>query len=481
MLLLPIGRDDAVVQRHAWISYAILTLNIVVFIGVNVGDHSRMQRLESDWNVAMKYIARHPYLQIPDSLDSYVPPDLKRAASESRVPVPDSATVAEEQSHLDEMASQFADEVAATPIMRLGYVPAHPSYVKLFTSMFMHSGFMHLVGNMLFFFVTGPFIEDVFGRPIFAFLYFAGGVVATYSHVWKHASSTVPVVGASGAIAAVMGAYLIRFARSKLEFIWIPILLRPTWNVRFHVPAFVVLPLWFGEQLLMANVTQGDGGVAFEAHIGGFVFGMLVAFFVKGFSIEEKYVAPVIEKQTTFKADPRLERAFAAKSVGNLDGARKEILSLLHDDPKNVDALRVAVDLAVETEDVKMLDNVAPRLLAVYSDTQQNDAARELIDELWREHAVPRFIGRAAAFAEKSGDRVWAISLIERLCQLETLGPAAVGSLVKLGTLRRANGDMSGARDAFVKARSHPDCSMEVAPAIDAKLQQLGGVADRGW
>ena len=120
-----------------------------------------------------------------------------------------------------------------------------------------------------------------------------------------------------------------------------------------------------------------------------------------------------------------------------------------------------------------MLDNVATRLLNAYVEKQQNDDARELVHEILRDRGVPRFLARAAAWAERIGDRDLAIVICERLCAVETNGPNAVGSLIKLGALRRANGDMRGAREAFIKARSHPACSAEMAPAIDAKLAHL--------
>ena len=480
MFLMPIGRDDAVVQRHAWISYAIIALNVLVFFITAVDERSRMPRLEKDFNAAVRYVVQHPYLTVPEYLDRYLPQDVKRAVRDANVPLPPESQRADEQATLDEMSESLQHGVDATPMRRLGYIPAHGSFIKVFTSMFVHAGFMHLLGNMLFFFATGPFVEDVFGRPVFAFLYFAGGIVATFAEAIPHAKSTLPMVGASGAIAAVMGAYLVRFAKSKLEFIWIPILIRPTWNYRFFVPAFVVLPLWFLEQLAMVLLVKEDSGTAFGAHIGGFVFGMFVAFVVKAFDVEAKYVAPVVEKQTTFKADPRLEHAMAAKSVHNLAEARSELVALLRDDPKNVDALMIAVDVARELNDTALLDNVAARLLTTYLDSGQPDVARHLIDDLWRDYPIPRFLGRAAAFAERVGDREWAINIVERVCAVETRGASAVGSLVKLGTLRRAQGDLKGARDAFIKARAHPDCSADVAPTIDARLQQLA-TNERGW
>jgi hypothetical protein len=151
--------------------------------------------------------------------------------------------------------------------------------------------------------------------------------------------STIPLVGASGAIAAVMGAYLVRFFRSKVELLFVPFLWRPMFHFRFFLPAFVVLPLWFAQQLWEMQSESGSG-VAFSAHVGGFVFGVAFAGALGAMRFEQKFVDPLVTKQTTWKMDDRLARAIAAHQVGNHEEAKKELAVVLRDDPRNVDALR---------------------------------------------------------------------------------------------------------------------------------------------
>src|ERR1051326_5071858 len=232
-----------------------------------------------------------------------------RLAAEARNagPAPRDADVGAEQHELDGMAGELTKVYHALPRIRFAFIPAEGQTYTIVTAMFLHTGFMHLLGNMLFFFVTGPFIEDVFGRPMFFFLYFSGGGVATAWYASKHPDSTIPLIGASGAIAAVMGAYFVRFVRSKLEFLFMPFpLFRPTLHFRFFMPAFVVLPLWFVQQFFLSNTAEQSGaGVAFSAHVGGFVYGFAVALVLKAVGFEEKFVVPVVEKQTTWKQDER--------------------------------------------------------------------------------------------------------------------------------------------------------------------------------
>ncbi|HTO07582.1 MAG TPA: rhomboid family intramembrane serine protease [Myxococcota bacterium] len=144
-----------------------------------------------------------------------------------------------------------------------------------FTSMFLHAGFMHFAGNMLFLWVFGDNVEDRMGHVGYALFYLAGGVAAGAAHVFANPHSVIPTVGASGAIAAVMGAYMLLYPQSRVEslliiFVFVRVI---------SVPAVVWLGLWFVFQLLSGSAAgrgADQGGVAFFAHVGGFVFGAAV-------------------------------------------------------------------------------------------------------------------------------------------------------------------------------------------------------------
>ena len=152
------------------------------------------------------------------------------------------------------------------------YDPFDPwRFLPLFTSMFWHGGWMHLLGNMLYLWVFGDRVEDRLGHPRFLFFYLFAGVLAGLTQVALDPYSRLPTVGASGAIAAVLGGYFVTFPRAKVI----------TWPIFFiPIPAFIYLALWFAAQLLdgiwsLGAPTQG-GGVAVWAHIGGFVAGAIL-------------------------------------------------------------------------------------------------------------------------------------------------------------------------------------------------------------
>jgi hypothetical protein len=145
----------------------------------------------------------------------------------------------------------------------------------IFTSMFMHAGFAHIAGNMLYLWIFGDNVEDRLGPGRYLAFYLVGGVVACLAHLLTNPNSQIPTVGASGAIAAVLGAYLLLYPRSRVAtFIPLGYFMRLT-----VLPAIVVLGFWFVLQLFSGLLTLGGpdvGGVAFWAHIGGFVAGVVM-------------------------------------------------------------------------------------------------------------------------------------------------------------------------------------------------------------
>ena len=154
-----------------------------------------------------------------------------------------------------------------------------PAYGTLLSSMFLHGGWMHLIGNMLYLWIFGNNIEDVRGHVRFLLFYGTCGVVAALSHAFIDPESTLPMVGASGAISGVLGAYLLLYPRTRV-LVLIPF---GFFSQMMYVPAAFVLGLWFLMQLFSGGMNWGHegGGVAFFAHIGGFVAGMILVGFFK--------------------------------------------------------------------------------------------------------------------------------------------------------------------------------------------------------
>jgi membrane associated rhomboid family serine protease len=167
-------------------------------------------------------------------------------------------------------ASPSIDSIAS----KYGLIPGvvlHGSQVYTFlTSMFLHADIIHLGGNMLFLYVFGDNVEDTFGHGRYLIFYLISGIAASLLHIFSFPDSTIPTIGASGAIAGVLGAYLILYPRARILT-----LVFAFWITIVAIPAVVFLGLWFVYQFLYGTIAGAGGGIAYWAHIGGFVAGML--------------------------------------------------------------------------------------------------------------------------------------------------------------------------------------------------------------
>ena len=198
-------------------------------------------------------------------------------------------------------------------------VASHFSSVEqvfaLFSFMFLHGGFLHILGNMWFLHIFGDNVEDRMGPIRFLLFYLLCGWASGFAHLWSDWASTVPTIGASGAIAGVMGAYLILFPGARIITL-IPIFFIPYF---IEIPAVVFLGIWFLFQFFYASLSgpESGGGIAWWAHIGGFVFGMIaVKLFshLPGSRIDEK-LGETFARHST----PRLQRIATAADTEEMD------------------------------------------------------------------------------------------------------------------------------------------------------------------
>ena len=211
-------------------------------------------------------------------------------------------------------------------IMTYGLVPARYSLpaigsfytvsqqiLSFISFMFLHGGFWHLLGNMWSLYIFGDNVEDRLGSVRYLFFYLLCGVASGLSHLLLNWRSSVPTIGASGAIAGVMGAYFLLYPRSRVLTL-IPILFLP---YLIEVPAYFFLGLWFVMQFLSATLAPaGGGGIAWWAHIGGFVFGMiLLKLFLR---VPESSLSQRIREETSRKKSPHVQMA---KPPGSAEGS----------------------------------------------------------------------------------------------------------------------------------------------------------------
>ena len=338
MILLPIGHEETSLRRLPAVTFGIMALCIVAFVASGQGalDSKADVEVEEKAIEALAYYWQHSYLELDDEFETLVYGEADRveekfkefseAASEfakmreePRAP----SRVADEQAVLDRLTAAALASRDHHAFFQWGLIPAKFSVVGLVSHMFMHGGWLHLIGNLLILYLAGPFVEDRWGRPLYAAFYFLSGVAAAGAHIAFNAGSEVPMIGASGAIAGVMGAFLVYYHKTKIKFFYmVAFFIRGT----FDAAAWIMLPLWFGEQLALALMLGAEmSGMAYWAHVGGFGFGLAAALGVRRAGILERYVQPRLDQVTEQSVieRPDLELALAARDEGRHDDAFK--------------------------------------------------------------------------------------------------------------------------------------------------------------
>jgi membrane associated rhomboid family serine protease len=191
-------------------------------------------------------------------------------------------------SRAQEGVEQFIQRFAVVPRDLLE--PSVPLRVWLtpFTSMFLHGGFLHIAGNMLYLWIFGNNVEDLLGHARYLVFYLFCGLVAVAAHTASAPDSSVPVIGASGAVSGVLGAYAVSYPKARVQTV---IMAGAVWRL-VYMPAAALLALWFGLQILSGTLQQSGGGesVAWWAHVGGFVAGALL---IKPFQVRPPVAARI--------------------------------------------------------------------------------------------------------------------------------------------------------------------------------------------
>jgi membrane associated rhomboid family serine protease len=194
-------------------------------------------------------------------------------------------------------------------------IPAQSHWWTFLSSLFVHEGFFHLAGNMVYLFLFGSCVEDVIGRPRFIAFYLFCGLISEFTHIAiapGHFASEIALGGASGAISGCIGGFLLLFLRTKIEFKWVIFLFFRIWNGEFFLPAWVVISFWFlgdlvGMLLTIASGEHGEG-VAFGAHVGGTLCGLALI------SIERKFKRPIPIEAEEEEEEPPAQPARIARA-----------------------------------------------------------------------------------------------------------------------------------------------------------------------
>jgi membrane associated rhomboid family serine protease len=362
----------------------------------------------------------------------------------------------------------------------LGLVPARMGRVYTFiTHMFLHGDIWHLLGNMLFLWVVGCLLEDTWGRKTFLAFYLAGGVFAGLAHCLSEPGSSVPMIGASGAIAAAMGAFTVRHFMTKIKFFYFFLLLfRPFWGT-FYLPAFVFLPFWFIEQVVFKELSDfmGGSGVAYVAHIAGYMGGVTAALVFKATGFESRWIDPAVQKARIdygVLKDPRFDEACELLASGNVERARLLFTDLTGERP---DDLGLQRDIAVlyrenglSDDCCEMNERVLKNLLIKSKDEDAARLALEIIED--RSPASvdvnPQLLLRSAKWLASQGHFPEAVDIHRFIMTCNTVPPVTAKSALALAKILDSEfGDSREAAAVLDRA-----VGLEIGPELQEQISE---------
>lgn len=497
-MILPLSHEDSSTRRLPWVTLSIMALCVLVFLFTDTGTPENVDAGDP-MEEATSYWREHAYLEpdpkIRDAVAYDVPPAQRRQylATLAELSEPlrpeDEEGLAAQQAELQRLTDLAlgrapVDPSEQTALQRWGYVPNAPRAVTLITHAFLHGGWIHLIGNLFMLLLSAPAIEDRWGRLLFPFFYLAAGAVGAWFHAAFGPGPELPLIGASGAIAGVMGAFLVRLWNTRIRFGYFFVFgLRPVWGT-FEAAAWVMLPLWFANELFQGMLWSSAGmasGVAYWAHVGGFAFGAAAAYGVRALRFEERFVDPNVEARIThYAANPVLEQAMEAREKGDL--ARSlELLEAEWKRKPDEDLATALWDVAVAS--AKPEAGVAPMLGALRSALKRNDTALALEQYCGLMEHAPRALPDPASLLKlvpalvEAGQKQRAAQALRQA--LDPANKLTGGQALRLVDMARALDPACALRAAQLAMAStdlHP-ARREKLAALVAELEQSGVAA----
>jgi membrane associated rhomboid family serine protease len=392
-MLIPLRHENMEGRRWPVVSIALVVLNFGIFLATRGQiDNENPQRTEVRAHILI-LAATHPELNQPPNVEQLVtkfkannPGTWKEAQAETRQladawdarmrMMQDESAL---QQEMDSLAEQWTALEKSGFLEQYAFVPAHPTAVSYVTANFLHAGWLHLIGNMWFLWLAGAILEDTWGRIIYPLFYLAAGAAALMFHAWLTPGSSIPTIGASGAVAALMGAFLIRFPKTKIE-VALVLGLRSLSNlalgkgIRFKAASYWLLPMWLLMEILSGTVFGPYSGVAHWAHVGGFVFGAVVALGLRYSGLEHKANA-AIEAKVTWTADAGIVEATEQMEHGKLDEAIATLKGYVATKPDSTEAYTLLQQVYWRKNDIPSYQNAIIKLCQLHLKAQNAEAA----------------------------------------------------------------------------------------------------------
>lgn len=379
-------------RRWPVITLGIIALNVLVFLGTHWTIDRQGPQLGQVKLHLILLSASHPELKVSGKSQEFLNsireknPQLWKEAqnpnheivdawdAKNRVQDADQDAL---QQEMDSLSEKYAELDSASLLSKYAFIPAHQTLVGMLTANFLHAGWLHLIGNMWFLWLAGAVLEDTWGRLIYPSFYLIAGILALQVHALVNAGSFTPTIGASGAIAGLMGAFLVRFPTTKIEMGWL-LLFR---LYRFKVAAYWLLPLWLLLEILYGSASGQTSGVAHWAHVGGFAFGALIAVIIQKSGLEQM-AEKGIQDKIAWVSHPLLADASEQIEKGQLDQAAANLKKLLAEKPDSIEAYRMLQHIYWQKSDIPAHRDALEKLLALEIKANDHEGALHTCQEL---------------------------------------------------------------------------------------------------
>lgn len=462
-MIIPLGHDELTLRRWPVVSFAIMSLCALAYGASVLGPQPDSEEVQQRLKAALTYYVDHPHLEadprLRGSLELAIaaqePAHQEKIRASLSVPAePPSPLDEVRQRKLDELTTVWLDAVHVGPSWRFGLVPAGFTADRFLTHLFVHVGLLHLLFNLLFFYLAGPSLEDVWGRPAFALFYLGAGVASAGFFVARYPDLSIPLVGASGAIAGVLGAFFVRYPHAQIRVAYL-LMFRPGTTT---VPAWVALLVWVVGELVSAYLKDylapgtGGAGVAHWGHISGFAFGIAFALGARAVGLEERVTARLAREDALWT---RADRALARDDT---DEAWRVLRERMLRHPADDDTAHAYWNLAARLGRSREAAPVMLRLIRGELTRDQPESALRQWDELKERvpdamPAVDLAVKLASCILARGSKREAADLLRDALRRVDaTTAPQVLADLA----MTAAEADGALAIEAASRALAHP-------------------------
>ena len=464
--IFPLSHENQEARRWPILTMLIILLCSFAYIATMLSGGSGERAAQSAAREVIAFQTAHPYLSV--KCKGVALEATPEAPTEELAP----STIDDQQAELDQLCDAFDLATESLPSFAYGDIPARGGTLTLFTHQFLHGGVLHLIFNMWFLWLCGTNLEDRWGRVLFTGFYLASGVAGALMHRAMSPDAYVPLIGASGAIAGAMGAFLVTLGATRITFfyaMWISF--KPKLGT-FHAHAYVMLPLWLASELLWGFLTPSDG-TAHWAHVGGFAFGATIALGFKLTGIDAKLDA-MADKRITTVQDPRLLQAMEHTDEGRIAEAFVALGALTRERPDDIDVWLEMLRAATAAKDAPRRLASYLRLIELYVAHDSAGTAAELLEEL-RLHGLTPAIPRAELlrigelFARKSQPTAAMVCFAGAHASGLIDAPSVRAAVMHAMLLARMNRVLDAER-LLVEARQSPFVTADLQPKIEAQL-----------